>query len=96
MLYFSQRDYFLKSAKVFGENVATVKQIFDRNGYHDYRLNQEYQCLEFHVSKIKILNRLNVEVGISTNILEKRNGKTYLHELKVDVTTPQTFQLSDV
>ncbi len=96
VLYFSQRDYFLKSAKVFGENVASAKQIFDRNGYHDYRFNNEYQSLEFHVSKIEMLNRLDVEVGISTNILEKRNGKTYLHELKVDVTTPQTFRLSDV
>ena len=86
----------MKSAKVFGEDVAIARKIFDRNGYHDYYLSPEYQFLEFHVSKINMLNRLDVEVGISTNILEKRNGKTYLHELKVDVTTPQTFQLSDV
>ncbi len=96
MLHFSERDYFLKSAKIFGEDVATAKQIFDKNGYHDYRLSNDSQSLEFHVSKIKMLNRIHVEVGISTNILEKRDGKTYLHELKVDVTTPQTFQLSDL
>lgn len=96
VLYFSQKDYFLKSAKVFGEDVAVAREIFDRNGYGDYRFSHEYQSLEFHVSKIKMLNRLDVEVGVSTNILEKRNGKTYLRELKVDVTTPQTFRLSDV
>jgi pyruvate formate-lyase activating enzyme-like uncharacterized protein len=96
LLHLSQRDYFLKCAKVFGEGVAPTKQIFDRNGYHDCRFNNAYQFLEFHVSKIKMLDRLNMEVGISTNILEKSEGKVYLRELKVDVTTPQTFQLSDL
>ncbi len=61
-----------------------------------YRFSDEYQFLEFHVSKIKMLEKLNMEVGISTNILEKHNDKTYLRELKVDLTTPKTFQLSDV
>jgi pyruvate formate-lyase activating enzyme-like uncharacterized protein len=96
VLYFSPRDYFLKSAKIFGENVAAARKIFDGNGYHSYRINDEYQFLEFHVSKIKLLKKLNMEVGISANILEKRDGKTYVRELKVDVTTPKTFRLSDV
>jgi hypothetical protein len=43
-----------------------------------------------------MLEKLSMEVGLSTNILEKHNGKTYLRELKVDVTTPKTFRLSDV
>ena len=72
------------------------RKIFDRNGYHTYCFSDEYQFLEFHVSKIKMLRTLNMEVGISTNILEKHNDKTYLRELKVDLTTPKTFQLSDV
>jgi len=96
LLHFSQRDYFLKSAKVFGDDVAAARKIFDRNGYHTYRFSDEYQFLEFHVNKIKMLEKLNMEVGISTNILEKHNDKTYLRELKVDLTTPKTFQLSDV
>jgi pyruvate formate-lyase activating enzyme-like uncharacterized protein len=96
VLHFSQRDYFLKSAKVFGESVGAATQILDRDGYRDYRFNHKYKFLEFHVNKIKMLSRLNVEVGISTNILEKRNGRTYLRELKVDVTTPRIFQLSDL
>ena len=96
VLYFSQRDYLLKSAKVFGADVAIARKIFDENGYRDYSLGHEDQILEFHVSKIKMLEKLNMEVGLSTNILEKRDGRTYLHELKVDLTTPQTFQLSDL
>jgi pyruvate formate-lyase activating enzyme-like uncharacterized protein len=96
VLYLSHRDYFLKSAKVFGDDVAGVKTIFDHDGYHGYHLNHEHGFLEFNVNKINMLLRLDVEVGISTNILEKRNGKTRLHEVKVDVTTPQNFRFSDL
>jgi pyruvate formate-lyase activating enzyme-like uncharacterized protein len=96
VLYFSERDYFLKSAKVFGQDVSAVKQILDRNGYRGYHLNHEYRFLEFHVSKIEMLHDLDVEVGISTNIMEKHGGRTCLHELKVEVTTPQSFRLQDL
>lgn len=96
VLYFSQRDYLLKSAKVFGADVAIAKKIFDENGSRDYYFSREYQFLEFHVDKIKMLEKTSMEVGLSTNILEKREGRIYRHELKVDVTTPQTFQLSDL
>jgi uncharacterized protein len=94
VLYFSQRDYFLKSAKLFGEGVEEAQRIFDKSGYRDYHLDSEREMLEFHVSKIKMLNKLELEVGISTNVLEEREGETVLRELKVDVTTPQTFRLS--
>ena len=96
MLYFSQRDYLLKSAKVFGADVAIARKVFDENGYRDYHLSHKSQFLEFHVNKIQMLEKLNMEVGLSTNILENRDGITYLHELKVDVTTPKTFQLWDL
>lgn len=93
--YFSRRDYFLKTAKVFGEDIEAVKRFFDKNGYHQYGINQEYNYLEFHVSKIRMLSRFDIEIGISTNIFEERNGDIYLRELKIDVTTPQSFRLSE-
>lgn len=92
--YFSRRDYFLKTAKVFGEDVEPVRHFFDKNGYHQYLINQEYNYLEFHVSKVRMLSRFDIEVGISTNIFEERNGEIYMRELKVDVTNPQSFRLS--
>lgn len=94
VLSFSQKDYFLKSAKLFGENVEDARRIFDKNGYREYRFDEQRGMLEFHVNRIKLLNRLDVEVGISVNVLEERAGETVLRELKVDVTTPQAFRLS--
>jgi pyruvate formate-lyase activating enzyme-like uncharacterized protein len=94
--FLSQRDYFLKSAKVFGESIEVAKEVFQKKGYHDYHINREYQFLEFHANKIAMLMGLDLEVGVSTSILEKHNGETYLRELKIDVTTPEDFQLSDL
>jgi pyruvate formate-lyase activating enzyme-like uncharacterized protein len=95
-LYFSQKDYFLKSAKVFGDDMEQVKAVLDRAGYEDYHVDETYNTLEFHVSKIGLLKKQNVEVGISTAIIENREDGVVLRELKVDVTTPQVFKLSDV
>lgn len=94
LLYFSPRDYFLKSAKIFGEKIGEAQRLFEKNGYRNYRLDEQYEMLEFHVSRIKMLSPLDLEVGISFNVLEEREGETVLRELKVDVTTPQTFRLS--
>jgi hypothetical protein len=37
---------------------------------------------------------MEIEIGISSNVIETRENEQVLRELKVDVTTPQTFRLS--
>ena len=93
-LYFSQRDYFLKTAKVFGEDVTVVQQALEKSGCDDYVISPEHDSLEFHVNQISSLKKLNIEVGISSQVIETRDKEPFLRELKVDVTTPQTFRLS--
>jgi uncharacterized protein len=93
-IHFSQRDYFLKTAKVFGEDVPVVKRTLERVGYHDYVVSEQHDSLEFHVDRISSLKKLNIEVGISNQVVETRENEPVLRELKVDVTTPQTFRLS--
>jgi hypothetical protein len=92
--HFSQRDYFLKTAKVFGGDIPAVMQIFEKSGYRGHILNKEQNSLEFHVNQISSLKTLNIEVGIASHVLEMRDAEPILRELKVDVTTPQTFRLS--
>jgi len=93
-MQFSQRDYFLKTAKVFGEDIPTVKQAFDKSGYHDYIINEQHNCMEFHVNKVGSLRKMDIDVGISSSVIETRSNEQVLRELKVDVTTPQTFRPS--
>lgn len=93
-IYFSPHDYFLKSAKVFGEDVVGVQQALEKLQYSDYVINPEHTSLEFHINQISSLKKLNVEVGISSQVIEMRDHQPFLREVKVDVTTPQTFRLS--
>ena len=93
-MQFSQKDYFLKSAKVFGSEMLAVRQTLDQAGYHDCVISEEQKSVEFHIDQISRLKNMNIEVGISTNVIELRGGQPVLRELKVDVTTPQSFRLS--
>ncbi len=92
--YFSKRDFFLKTAKVFGDDVGKVSEFFDQRGYKDYLIVDEHNYLEFHVNQVRSLRKLDVEVGISYNVIENRNGESMLRELKIDLAKPDTFQLS--
>jgi hypothetical protein len=90
-LYFSSKDYFFKSAKVFGADIPQVLNIFKKNHYTDYQINEDYDYLEFHVDQIKALAKLDIEIGISYQVREKREDGSYLRELKLDLTTPKIF-----
>ncbi|MFO7537967.1 MAG: radical SAM protein [Chloroflexota bacterium] len=89
--YFSEKDYFLKSAKVYGADIPKVLKLFRRQRITGYVHNDEYDYLEFHVDQIGKLGRLNVEVGVSSSVMEMRDDGQYLRELKVDLTRPSTF-----
>ena len=96
-LMFSNRDYFYKSAKVFGADIPKVLKVFKKLHNTNYIINEDYQFLEFHVEKIKDLAKLDIEIGISYNVMEKRDNETYLRELRLDVTSPKQFDLkSDI
>jgi hypothetical protein len=92
--YFSHRDFFIKTAKVFGEDIPPVRERLEQAGYRHYDFNPQHSYLEFHIDRIRSLKPLDVEVGISYQVLEERQEGPVLRELKVDLTTPRTFNLS--
>ncbi len=92
--YFSQKDYFLKTAKVFGSEMNEVLRVFQARGFTNYTVNERYQYVEFPVSMIPVLQDLSVEIGIASSVIEYRERERYIRELKVDVTTPQQFDLA--
>jgi hypothetical protein len=94
LIYYSEKDYFLKTAKVFGEDIPAVKQKLVRSRGAKFQENKEHDCLEFQVHKIKELQGMDVEVGISYSIMEEREDGTYLRELKVDLCHPDEFDFS--
>lgn len=96
LTYFSYKDFFLKTAKVFGDDIFKVQKIFKKKNIIHYYINSEHDFLEFHIKDIKTLKDMDVEIGLSSSIVETREGEKYLRELKIDQILPQTFSLKSV
>lgn len=95
----SGRDYFLKSAKVFGADMTPVETALRSVGEQRMQRNDEYRYLEFPLSALTHLTSIapNVEVAVSLSIAEQREEGPVLRELAVQKTTPATFDpASDV
>ena len=87
----SRKDFFIKTAKVFGEDIARVKPLLYKGRGVSFDLDKVHNVLAFHPEHIALLKSLDVQIGISTNVMETRQDGAYLRELVVDLTTPQTF-----
>lgn len=91
-LYFSPRDFFLKTAKVFGEDIDKVIEIFHEENMRQYKLQEDY--LEFPVVKIDLLQKFDLEIGIAYYVVEIRENAACLRELKVDLLYAKDFLLT--
>lgn len=90
-LAFSPRDYFLRSAKVFGRDIARARRALAAAGAGGARPNRDYNYLEFPLADMPALAGLDVEIGLSANVIEARDGEACVREVAVDLTTPNTF-----
>lgn len=92
--YFSHHDFFIKTAKVFGEDIAPVKQALIKIRRAVFEQHSAENYLEFHPRLITQLAPLDVQVAISYCVVETRAEVRILRELKVDWTTPQSFDIT--
>lgn len=82
-----ERDFFLKSAKVFGGAIVPVRDALSVAGHGaDCKLNEEFGFLEFPLSCVSDLGPLTDEVaiGVSVAIAERDCRGFALRELKVE------------
>lgn len=89
--HFSNKDFFLKSAKAFGGDAFKVTKAFKRIGYTGYTTNRQHEYVEFHINRIAALRDLPIEIGLSSSVLETREDGDVVRELKVDLTYPAAF-----
>ena len=85
---------FLKSAKVFGEDIPLVQKKLRQSKGAKFKINEEQDYLEFQVHKIKELKGMDIEVGISSFIMHPNEDGLELKELKVDLCYPDQFDFA--
>jgi pyruvate formate-lyase activating enzyme-like uncharacterized protein len=88
---FSRRDYFWKTAKVFGSDVRPARKALRGAANGAAHMNEAAGCLEFPAGQIAALRGLDVEVGLSFNVMEQRADGQYLRELKLALASPASF-----
>lgn len=90
----SGRDHFLKSAKAFGGDRAPVREILRRGGV-GFEDDGDFDFTEFPLDAVALLRGElpDVELAVSYAVCEPRDGETVLRELRLDATTPSTFDL---
>lgn len=89
----SEHDYFYKSIKVFGDDVSRVRKALDRAHEQRYSVNQDHRYIEFHPEGMAALQHMNVQAAVCTLVREERPDGPVLRELKLALTTPETFDL---
>ena len=82
-LLFSERDYYLKTVKAFGEDAVQVKKLFDKRGNTRYLYDARAQYIQIHPADAVRLQGRRWELAVSVNVLEERDGEPCLRELKL-------------
>ena len=82
-LYFSPRDFYLKTVKVFGEDAVRVLRLLEKRGVTRFRYNAEGGFLQLHPEEARHLRGRNVEPALSVNVLEEREEGRICRELKL-------------
>lgn len=92
----SERDYFLKSAKVFGSDRRPVEHILASEDV-PFEGNADYDFTEFPLDAMAVLrDRLpRIEVGVSYAVCESRDTEIALREVRVDLATPEAFNAAE-
>jgi pyruvate formate-lyase activating enzyme-like uncharacterized protein len=97
MEYLSEKDYFIKTAKAYGEDAVKVRDIFEKNGVVHYSFNAPDAVIEFSVSEIYKLTGLNLDIGISSLILDRlEDNRLCLREVAVHKTDTESFSMQDI
>jgi pyruvate formate-lyase activating enzyme-like uncharacterized protein len=88
---FSQKDFFIKTAKVYGNQCLIVLEQMKKLGEKRFYFDKKNNILEFHPILINNLPE-GIEVAISYNVIEMLNNRKALKEIKLDLTYPEIFQ----
>ena len=86
----SGQDYFLKSAKAFGDDVTAVVQAL-RDAKVGFTVDSKYGFVEFPLAAIPHLAGLDVELAVSTKVMEADDEGLRLREVKLELARPATF-----
>lgn len=96
--YFSEKDFFLKTAKGYGDDAEVIKKVLDENNVDHYMYDTSNKVIEFSPTYIPLLKDYNMELGLTYLAVDfdEEYGRKVLREYQIDKVEPKTFELSDI
>lgn len=92
----SQRDFYLKTVKAFGKDISRAERIFRAHQRQDYAVNRERGFIQFSPACATLLKKSDMQLGISYNIREFRNGESVIRELRLDLEEAADFRAEEL
>ena len=77
-------DFFIKTAKAFGDDTRIVHDVLTAAGCRDFIEDGAARSLAFPPRYLRLLARLDVSPAWSYNVLERREGGRYLREVALE------------
>ena len=88
----SEKDFYLKTVKAFGRDISRVERLLRARQRTDYRIERKQGFIQFSPEAAMLLRKTDIELGISWNIREFREGKSVLRELRLDLERAADFR----
>ena len=92
----SPRDFYLKTVKAFGKDISRAERIFRAHQRSDYSIDREKGFIQFSPDCAKLLKKTDMELGISYNIREYRDGENVIRELRLDLEQAADFRTEEL
>lgn len=88
----SEKDFYLKTVKVFGKDISRAERIFRAHQRTDYRIDREQGFVQFSPECAMLLKKTELQLGISYNIREFRERESVIRELRLDLEEAAEFR----
>ena len=87
----SEKDFYLKSVKAFGKDIGRAERLFRAHQRRDYQVRRDQGFIQFSPECAGLLKKTDMELGISYNIREFRDGESVIRELRLDMERAEDF-----
>ena len=88
----SEKDFYLKTVKAFGKDISRAERIFRAHQRTDYRVDRDQGFIQFSPDCARLLKKTDMQLGISYNIREIRDGESVIRELRLDLEEAVEFR----
>ena len=81
ILSFDEGDFFLKCAKVYGDDRSPARTALESAGCTDFMANEGEKSLAFPLAYLDVLDNLDVETAIAFHVIESDEEGSYIREV---------------